>query len=50
MGEPSQNSQNSQNKRKINRQWEKDEVKALIESFEARPDLWDPSRANYSNR
>lgn len=44
MGEP------RQNKRKVNRQWEKNEVKRLIEEFEGNPDLWDPSRANYCNR
>lgn len=37
-------------KRKTNRQWQKDEVKKLIEELEARPDLWDPSRPNYQNR
>lgn len=40
----------SQEKRKINKQWTKDEITILIEMFEARPDLWDPSRSNYSNR
>lgn len=38
------------NKRKVMRSWEKDEVKRLIEEYEARADLWDPSRQNYHNR
>lgn len=37
-------------KRKINRSLAKTEVKTLIEEYEARPDLWDPSRPNYLNR
>lgn len=45
-----QTNQSKQKNRKINRQWSKIEVKSLINEFEARPDLWDPSRANYSNR
>lgn len=28
------------NKRKVNREWRKDEIKALIQEYEARPDLW----------
>lgn len=40
----------STNKRKINRQWEKAEIKILIEEYEARSDLWDPQRPNYMNR
>ncbi|XP_031637850.1 uncharacterized protein LOC116350247 [Contarinia nasturtii] len=37
-------------KRKVNRQWQKSEVRTLIEQLEAQPDLWDPSRPNYQNR
>lgn len=37
-------------KRKISKQWERNEIKKLIEAVEARPDIWDSSRSNYSNR
>lgn len=40
----------TQDKRKVNKQWTRDEIKLLIEEYEARPDLWDPSRSNYINR
>lgn len=36
--------------RKISRNWEKEETKRLIELYEARSDLWNPSRPNYQNR
>lgn len=39
-----------QNKRKVSRQWNKDEIKTLIIEFESRPDLWDQSRSDYSDR
>lgn len=45
-----QANQSKQKNRKINRQWSKIEIKNLIEEFESRRDLWDPSRGNYSNR
>lgn len=38
------------NNRKVTRQWSKSEIKTLIHEFEARPDLYDPSRRNYPNR
>lgn len=38
------------NKRKVNREWRKDEIKSMIQEYEDRPDLWDPSRSNYANR
>lgn len=38
------------NKRKVNRQWDKNEIKKLIEELESRPELWDPSSSNYPNR
>lgn len=44
------NKQKQQNKRKVNKQWSKDEIKLLISEFESRQDLWDPSRPNYSDR
>lgn len=37
-------------KRKVNRTWQKSEIKSLIEQFETNPDLWDASRKNYSDR
>lgn len=40
----------TQDKRKVNKQWTKEETKILIEEYESRPDLWDPSRSDYSNR
>lgn len=42
--------QSNQKKRKITKSWEKNEIKRLIEAVEARPDIWDSSRPNYSNR
>lgn len=39
-----------QNKRKVTKQWEKEQIKLLISEFESRQDLWDPSRPNYSDR
>lgn len=38
------------NTRKVTKTWSKDEVRTLINELESRPDLWDPSRQNYSNR
>lgn len=37
-------------KRQVKKKWTKCETKRLIELYEAQPDLWDPSRANYINR
>lgn len=45
MGEPNPN-----DKRKVNKRWEKNEIKKLIEAFESKPDLWNPARQNYCNR
>lgn len=38
------------NQRKVVRSWEKSEIKRLIQIYEDKPDLWDPSRENYQNR
>lgn len=40
----------TQDKRKVNKEWKKDEIQTLIEEYEARPDLWDPARPDYCNR
>lgn len=42
--------QNKTTNRKIQKKWTAAEVNRLIELFEQRPDLWNPSRENYSNR
>lgn len=37
--------------RKINKTlWGKNETRSLIEAIEAKPDLWDTTKPNYSNR
>lgn len=41
---------NPKDKRKVSKAWTKEEIKNLIELYEAQPDLWDPSRSNYMNR
>lgn len=41
---------NQSDKRKVSRAWTKEEIKTLIELYEDKPDLWDPSRQNYMNR
>lgn len=40
----------TRNTRKVEKNWEKEEIRSLIEEMEIRPDLWDPSRAQYHNR
>lgn len=41
---------NVQKKRKVTKHWDKTETKLLISEFESKQDLWDPSRASYSDR
>lgn len=46
-----ENENDKKNKsRKIQRKWSTAEIKKLIELYEERQDLWDPSRPNYQNR
>lgn len=43
-------SNKSKDKRTLAKNWPKNEVIRLIELYEARPDLWDPSRPKYVDR
>lgn len=41
---------NKKDSRKITKRWTDIEIKSLIEHYEERPDLWDPSRPKYMDR
>lgn len=40
----------SKDVRTVKKIWSKEEINKLIESYEQRPDLWDPSRTKYHDR
>ncbi|XP_031637792.1 uncharacterized protein LOC116350192 [Contarinia nasturtii] len=41
---------NQKDKRKVSRTWNREEIRKLIELYEMRVDLWNPSSQNYMNR
>lgn len=45
-----ENTNQNKNNRKVTKTWSKTEVRTLIQELELRPELWDPSQQNYSNR